>query len=111
MRYLTVGEDGRNVFAPWLVPFHASCSSFCICIRSGDASIKTFNIEDKVFVANLEGHDDSVQAGLHGCAVAHGLGRWGSVCRNVSLKDVVFEPISNKFLISASSDATFSLWQ
>lgn len=57
-----------------------------LAIASGDASIKTFNIEDKVFVANLEGHDDSVQ-------------------------DVVFEPISNKFLISASSDATFSLWQ
>lgn len=32
--------------------------------RSGDASIKTFNIDDKVFVANLEGHDDSVQACL-----------------------------------------------
>eukprot|EP00435_Cladocopium_sp_Y103_P073399 s304_g43.t1 len=57
-----------------------------LAIASGDASIKTFNIEDKVFVANLEGHDDSVQ-------------------------DVVFEPVSNKFLISASSDATFSLWQ
>ena len=28
-----------------------------------------------------------------------------------SLKDVVFEPQANKFLISASSDATFSLWQ
>ena len=26
-------------------------------------------------------------------------------------QDVVFEPQSNKFLISASSDATFSLWQ
>jgi hypothetical protein len=74
MRYLTVGEDGRNVFAPWLVPFHASCSSFCICIRSGDASIKTFNIEDKVFVANLEGHDDSVQAG---CTVARLHMGWG----------------------------------
>jgi len=57
-----------------------------LAIASGDASIKTFNIEDKVFVANLEGHDDSVQ-------------------------DVAFEPVSNKFLISASSDATFSLWQ
>ena len=72
--YVTVGEDGRNVFAPWLVPFHASCSSFCICIRSGDASIKTFNIEDKVFVANLEGHDDSVQAG---CTVARLHMGWG----------------------------------
>mmetsp|Transcript_29622 Transcript_29622/g.66724 ORF Transcript_29622/g.66724 Transcript_29622/m.66724 type:complete len:615 (+) Transcript_29622:1-1845(+) len=57
-----------------------------LAIASGDASIKTFNIEDKVFVANLEGHEDSVQ-------------------------DVVFEPQANKFLISASSDATFALWQ
>ena len=27
------------------------------------------------------------------------------------LEDVVFEPVANKFLISASSDATFALWQ
>mmetsp|Transcript_82801 Transcript_82801/g.146295 ORF Transcript_82801/g.146295 Transcript_82801/m.146295 type:complete len:593 (+) Transcript_82801:119-1897(+) len=57
-----------------------------LAIASGDASIKTFNIEDKVFIANLEGHEDSVQ-------------------------DVVFEPQTNKYLISASSDATFCMWQ
>lgn len=57
-----------------------------LAIASGDASIKTFNVEEKVFIANLEGHEDSVQ-------------------------DVVFEPSSGKYLISASSDASFSLWQ
>eukprot|EP00931_Biecheleriopsis_adriatica_P073798 TRINITY_DN48017_c0_g1_i1.p1 TRINITY_DN48017_c0_g1~~TRINITY_DN48017_c0_g1_i1.p1 ORF type:complete len:592 (+),score=155.88 TRINITY_DN48017_c0_g1_i1:117-1892(+) len=57
-----------------------------LAIASGDASIKTFNIEDKVFIANLEGHEDSVQ-------------------------DVVFEPQTNKYLMSASSDATFAMWQ
>jgi len=57
-----------------------------LAIASGDASIKTFNVEDRVFVANLEGHDDSVQ-------------------------DVAFEPTSNNFLLSAGSDATFAMWQ
>jgi len=57
-----------------------------LAIASGDASIKTFNIEDRVFLTNLEGHDDSVQ-------------------------DVVFEPQTGKYLISASSDATFCMWQ
>eukprot|EP00450_Noctiluca_scintillans_P013894 CAMPEP_0194508930 /NCGR_PEP_ID=MMETSP0253-20130528/39239_1 /TAXON_ID=2966 /ORGANISM="Noctiluca scintillans" /LENGTH=578 /DNA_ID=CAMNT_0039352007 /DNA_START=31 /DNA_END=1767 /DNA_ORIENTATION=- len=57
-----------------------------LAIASGDTSIKTFNIDDKVFIANLEGHDDSVQ-------------------------DVAFEPSSNKYLVSVSSDATMVLWQ
>ncbi|CAE8584960.1 unnamed protein product [Polarella glacialis] len=57
-----------------------------LAIASGDASIKTFNVEDRVFIANLEGHEDSVQ-------------------------DVAFEPNSNKYMISASSDSTFALWQ
>lgn len=57
-----------------------------LAIASGDASIKTFNIEEKVFVANLEGHEDSVQ-------------------------DIIFEPQNNKYLLSVSSDATFILWQ
>lgn len=57
-----------------------------LAIASGDASIKTFNVEERVFVANLEGHEDSVQ-------------------------DVAFEPTSNKYLVSASSDSTFCMWQ
>eukprot|EP00933_Yihiella_yeosuensis_P071189 TRINITY_DN7938_c1_g2_i1.p1 TRINITY_DN7938_c1_g2~~TRINITY_DN7938_c1_g2_i1.p1 ORF type:complete len:582 (+),score=135.38 TRINITY_DN7938_c1_g2_i1:83-1828(+) len=57
-----------------------------LAIASGDASIKTFNVEERVFIANLEGHEDSVQ-------------------------DVVFEPNSNKYLVSGSSDATFCMWQ
>jgi WD40 repeat protein len=57
-----------------------------LAIASGDASIKTFDVEQKVFVTNLEGHEDSVQ-------------------------DVAFEPQNNKYMISASSDATFCLWQ
>mmetsp|Transcript_23353 Transcript_23353/g.59646 ORF Transcript_23353/g.59646 Transcript_23353/m.59646 type:complete len:578 (-) Transcript_23353:57-1790(-) len=57
-----------------------------LAIASGDASIKTFNVEERVFVANLEGHDDSVQ-------------------------DVAFEPTGNKYLLSAASDATFAMWQ
>mmetsp|Transcript_107608 Transcript_107608/g.219642 ORF Transcript_107608/g.219642 Transcript_107608/m.219642 type:complete len:581 (-) Transcript_107608:173-1915(-) len=57
-----------------------------LAIASGDASVKTFNVEDRVFVANLEGHEDSVQ-------------------------DVAFEPMGNKYLISASSDASFAMWQ
>lgn len=57
-----------------------------LAIASGDASIKTFNVEDRVFIANLEGHEDSVQ-------------------------DVVFEPTNNKYLVSASSDSSFCLWQ
>mmetsp|Transcript_89492 Transcript_89492/g.186966 ORF Transcript_89492/g.186966 Transcript_89492/m.186966 type:complete len:584 (+) Transcript_89492:110-1861(+) len=69
-------------------PANAACfdrSGKVLAIASGDASIKTFNVEDRVFVANLEGHDDSVQ-------------------------DVCFEPTSDKYLLSASSDATFALW-
>ncbi|CAE8585304.1 unnamed protein product, partial [Polarella glacialis] len=57
-----------------------------LAIASGDASIKTFNIDERAFIANLEGHEDSVQ-------------------------DVAFEPNSNKYLVSASSDATFAMWQ
>jgi len=57
-----------------------------LAIASGDATVKAFNVDDKVFVTNLEGHDDSVQ-------------------------DVAFEPTNNKFLITASSDSTFCLWQ
>jgi len=57
-----------------------------LAIASGDASIKTFDVDEKVFIANLEGHEDSVQ-------------------------DVAFEPLTNKYLISASSDAAFCLWQ
>merc|ERR1719160_806085 len=57
-----------------------------LAIASGDASIKTFDVDQKIFVTNLEGHEDSVQ-------------------------DIVFEPQSNKYMISASSDATFCLWQ
>ena len=85
--------------------------------RSGDASIKTFNIEDKVFVANLEGHEDSVQAAMlsseWACVMLGGQACHVSVrvAYEFSLQDVVFEPQANKFLISASSDATFSLWQ
>merc|ERR1712018_197933 len=47
-----------------------------LAIASGDASIKTFNVEDRSFIANLEGHDDSVQ-------------------------DVAFEPTNNKYLMSS----------
>merc|ERR1712032_1688750 len=43
-------------------------------------------VQEKVFIINLEGHDDSVQ-------------------------DVAFEPTNNKYLITASSDSTFCLWQ
>lgn len=57
-----------------------------LAIASGDASIKTFNVEDRAFIANLEGHEDSVQ-------------------------DVAFEPMNNKYLMSASSDASFCMWQ
>merc|ERR1712137_527293 len=57
-----------------------------LAIGSGDASAKTFNVEEKVFLANLEGHDDSVM-------------------------DVAFEPTQNKYLVTASSDGTFCLYQ
>merc|ERR1711972_591013 len=57
-----------------------------LAIASGDASIKTFNVDEKAFIVNLEGHEDSVQ-------------------------DVAFEPLANKYLISASSDASFCMWQ
>jgi len=70
-------------------PANAACfdrSGKVLAIASGDASIKTFNVEERVFVANLEGHDDSVQ-------------------------DVAFEPTGDKYLLSASSDASFAMWQ
>mmetsp|Transcript_152766 Transcript_152766/g.388177 ORF Transcript_152766/g.388177 Transcript_152766/m.388177 type:complete len:584 (+) Transcript_152766:135-1886(+) len=69
-------------------PANAACfdrSGKVLAIASGDASIKTFNVEERVFVANLEGHDDSVQ-------------------------DVAFEPMGDKYLLSASSDASFAMW-
>ena len=69
-----VADSSRIAWPPPSSSDHAdnahalSCMTACqlrarssLC-RSGDASIKTFNIEDKVFVANLEGHEDSVQA-------------------------------------------------
>jgi len=70
-------------------PANAACfdrSGKVLTIASGDASVKTFNVDDRVFVANLEGHDDSVQ-------------------------DVMFEPTGDKYLLTASSDSTFALWQ
>merc|ERR1712054_229413 len=58
-----------------------------LAIASGDASIKTFNIEEQGFLVNLDqGHTDSVQ-------------------------DIVFEPLNNKYMLSVSSDSTFILWQ
>eukprot|EP00928_Gymnodinium_smaydae_P047253 TRINITY_DN31522_c0_g1_i1.p1 TRINITY_DN31522_c0_g1~~TRINITY_DN31522_c0_g1_i1.p1 ORF type:complete len:627 (+),score=127.17 TRINITY_DN31522_c0_g1_i1:232-1881(+) len=57
-----------------------------LAIASGDASVKTFNLEEQVWKLNLDSHEDSVQ-------------------------DVMFEPIGNKYLVSASSDSTFILWQ
>merc|ERR1712118_587041 len=51
-----------------------------------DRSGKVFAIEQKIFIANLEGHEDSVQ-------------------------DIAFEPLNNKYMISASSDCSFSVWQ
>jgi hypothetical protein len=57
-----------------------------LAIASGDASVKTFNIEERAFIANLEGHEDSVQ-------------------------DVAFEPTNSRYLVSTSSDASFILWQ
>lgn len=42
--------------------------------------------EDRVFVAGLEGHEDSVQ-------------------------DIAFEPGGDKYLLSASSDGSFAMWQ
>jgi len=57
-----------------------------LAIASGDASIKTFNVEDKAWLVNLEGHEDSVQ-------------------------DVAFEPMQNRYMISCSSDSTFTMWQ
>merc|ERR1711998_795149 len=57
-----------------------------LAIASGDASVKVFNVDEKVFVMNLEGHKDSVQ-------------------------DVAFEPGNNKYLMSVSSDSTFIMWQ
>lgn len=56
-----------------------------IAIASSDASVKFFNVEDKMFLANFEGHDDAVQ-------------------------DVTFG-MNDKYLITASSDCTFCLYQ
>merc|ERR1712146_305195 len=45
-------------------PANSSCfdrSGKVLTIASGDASVKIFNVDEKVFLANLEGHDDSVQ--------------------------------------------------
>lgn len=68
----------------------ANSSSFdrsgtVIAIASGDASVKIFNIEEKLFLTNFEGHDDSVQ-------------------------DVTFG-MNDKYLVTASSDCTFCLYQ
>jgi hypothetical protein len=56
-----------------------------LVVASGDASIKSFNIEDKAFVVGLDGHKDSVQ-------------------------DVAFEPSSNRYMMSVASDSTFIMW-
>jgi hypothetical protein len=69
-------------------PANASCfdkSGKILTIASGDASVKIFNVDEKVFLSNLEGHDDSVQ-------------------------DVAFGQ-NDKYLITASSDCTFCLYQ
>eukprot|EP00929_Paragymnodinium_shiwhaense_P120045 TRINITY_DN91953_c0_g1_i1.p1 TRINITY_DN91953_c0_g1~~TRINITY_DN91953_c0_g1_i1.p1 ORF type:complete len:672 (-),score=210.70 TRINITY_DN91953_c0_g1_i1:91-1998(-) len=55
-------------------------------IASGDASIKAFNLEEKAWLTNMMGHEDSVQ-------------------------DVAWEPMGNKYLVSCSSDSSFALWQ
>jgi WD40 repeat protein len=57
-----------------------------LVIASGDASIKTFNVDEKAWLVNHLGHEDAVQ-------------------------DVVFEPQTNKYMLSCSSDSTFALWQ
>merc|ERR550514_2441915 len=61
-------------------------SGTVLSIASGDASVKLFDVDKKVFIMNLEGHEDSVQ-------------------------DVAFEPTNNKYLVSCSSDSTFRIWQ
>lgn len=69
-------------------PANAACfdrSGKVLAIASGDASVKTFNVEDKVFLINHEGHDDSVQDVAFGC--------------------------NDKYLVTASSDCTFCLYQ
>jgi len=55
-----------------------------LAIASGDATVKLFDIEKKVFLLNFEGHEDAVQ-------------------------DVCFEP-NGKFLVSSGSDCTFRMW-
>jgi len=57
-----------------------------LAVASGDASVKLFDTEQKVFIMNMESHEDSVQ-------------------------DVAFEPSGSKYLVSCSSDCTFRLWQ
>jgi WD40 repeat protein len=69
-------------------PANSSCfdrSGKVLTIASGDASVKVFNVDEKVFLANLEGHEDSVQ-------------------------DVAFG-MNDKYLVTASSDCTFCLYQ
>jgi len=69
-------------------PANASCfdrSGKILTIASGDASVKIFNVEEKIFLTNLEGHDDSVH-------------------------DVAFGQ-NDKYLVTASSDCTFCLYQ
>merc|ERR1712072_1242805 len=56
-----------------------------LTIASGDASVKVFNVEEKLFLTNLEGHEDSVM-------------------------DVAFG-LNDKYLVTASSDCTFCLYQ
>jgi WD40 repeat protein len=57
-----------------------------LTIGSGNGTVRVFNIVDKSWVNDLHGHKDSVQS-------------------------VAFEPLSHKYLVSASSDNSFVLWQ
>ena len=69
-------------------PVNSACfdaSSRNLAIAAGDGFVKMFDLEQKTFVKNLDGHEDAVQ-------------------------DVLFEP-TNKYLCSSSSDGSFRLWQ
>merc|ERR1712023_305770 len=57
-----------------------------LSIASGDGMIKCFDVEQKIFLTLLEGHEDAVQ-------------------------DLAWEPLNNKYMISTSCDSTFCLWQ
>jgi WD40 repeat protein len=57
-----------------------------LTVASGDGTAKVFNTVDRCWVNDLVGHTDSVQA-------------------------VAFEPVGYKYLVTASSDASFILWQ